>query len=210
MGLDQYFYTRKILSASKKKEKLYIDYFDTITDPKMDTDEGLFISEHWGDVRITEILRRMPLMYGQVGNIRMVNRVGKTYQIFTEAMYWRKANQIQNWFVEHPQGGIDDCGYHSVDPIQLEDLQDRINKILDGFTMPSSDKFFNSHNNWVPSMKAQLSAMNLLPTTSGFFFGSPDYNKWYFNDLRITHKFLPKVLKKSTRQNWDFIYHSSW
>ena len=33
MGLDQYFYAEKTLSAFKKKEKLYIDYFNTLSEP---------------------------------------------------------------------------------------------------------------------------------------------------------------------------------
>ena len=30
-------------------------------------------------------------------------------KLLTEAAYWRKANQIHNWFVENIQDGEDDC-----------------------------------------------------------------------------------------------------
>jgi hypothetical protein len=76
--------------------------------------------------------------------------------------------------------------------------------------MPTNNKFFNGDNNWMAPSVNESTARKLLPATSGFFFGSTDYNKWYFDDLRETKKFLRKVLKKSTRKNWSFMYHSSW
>jgi hypothetical protein len=211
MGLDQYFYASKTLSAFKKKEKLYIDYFNTVDEPDMDTDEGLFVSEFWGNgAVISKVLDGLPTLAGQVGTIRMVKRMGDTYQVSTEAMYWRKANQVHKWFVEHPQGGIDDCGYHPVGVNHLVDLQERVTQILDGLVMPTNNKFFNGDNNWMAPSVNESTARKLLPATSGFFFGSTDYNKWYFDDLRETKKFLRKVLKQSTSKNWSFMYHSSW
>lgn len=212
MGLDQYFYASKTLSAFKKKEKLYIDFFNTLTHPDLVKEQGLYIFDHWGDTQeIREVLRTLPKLYGQVNDIKMIKKVGNDYIISTEAMYWRKSNQIQNWFVEVCQDGIDDnCGFHPVGVNHLIDLQERIDKVLDGLVMPYSDKFFNSANNWMAPPATQSLAMDLLPTTSGFFFGSTDYNKWYYYDLQITKKFLRKVLKQSTSKDWSFIYHSSY
>ncbi len=48
----------------------------------------------------------------------------------------------------------------------------------------------------------------LLPTTSGFFFGATNYDEYYFNDLELTIEIIDKCLKLS--ENWDFEYHSSW
>lgn len=190
MGLDQYFYASKTLSAFKKKEKLYIDYFNTLTHKDLVNERGLYIFDHWGDTQeIREVLSTFPKLYGQVNDIKMIKKVGDDYIISTEAMYWRKANQIQNWFVEVCQGGIDDNGgFHPVGVNHLMDLQERIDKVLANRSL----------------------AMNILPTTSGFFFGSTDYNEWYLYDLRETKKFLRKVLKQSTSKNWSFIYHSSY
>ncbi len=39
---------------------------------------------------------------------------------FIEVGYWRKANQIHNWFVKNVQGGVDDCGYYGVTKEKLE------------------------------------------------------------------------------------------
>ena len=97
MGLDMYFYANKTLSAFKKKEKLYIDYFNTLNEPDLQTDEGLFVSEYWGNgAVINNVLKSLPKLDGQVGDIRMVKKVGDDYIVSTEAMYWRKANQIKS------------------------------------------------------------------------------------------------------------------
>ena len=34
-------------------------------------------------------------------------------RIIEQVGYWRKANQIHNWFVENVQDGEDDCCYHN-------------------------------------------------------------------------------------------------
>lgn len=47
-----------------------------------------------------------------------------------EVGYWRKANQIHNWFVQNIQNGEDDCGNYSVDKEKLQELLETINKIL--------------------------------------------------------------------------------
>lgn len=211
MGLDQYFYAEKTLSAFKKKEKLYIDYFNTLQEPDMTTDEGLFISEYWGNGSvITSVLSSLPKLAGQVGNIRMVKKVGNDYVISTEAMYWRKANQIHDWFVHNVQDGVDDCSAYPVGANQLEWLKNDVIEVLDGIKFPSKDRLYSANNKWEAPLANRDKAERLLPSSSGFFFGSTDYNKWYFDDLRQTKKFLRSVLKKSTQENWTFSYRSSW
>ena len=211
MGLDQYFYAEKTLSAFKKKEKLYIDYFNTLDEPDMTTDEGLFVSEYWGNgAVISDVLKSLPKLDGQVGDIRMVKKVGDDYIVSTEAMYWRKANQIHDWFVKNAQDGIDDCLTYPVSIICLVYLYDDITTILDGVRFPSKDRMYKDTNKWNAPLANISLAQELLPTSSGFFFGDTHYNKWYFDDLRNTKKFLRRVLKQTTRNNWTFNYHSSW
>lgn len=211
MGLDMYFYANKTLSAFKKKEKLYIDYFNTLDEPDMTTDEGLFVSEYWGNgAVISDVLKSLPKLDGQVGDIRMVKKVGDDYIVSTEAMYWRKANQIHDWFVKNAQDGIDDCLTYPVSIICLVYLYDDITTILDGVRFPSKDRMYKDTNKWNAPLANISLAQELLPTSSGFFFGDTHYNKWYFDDLRNTKKFLRRVLKQTTRNNWTFNYHSSW
>ena len=49
----------------------------------------------------------------------------------------------------------------------------------------------------------------LLPTTSGFFFGDTNYSEYYFDDLKYTVEQIDKLLTDQYK-SWDFEYHSSW
>lgn len=211
MGLDMYFVGNKTLSAYKKKEKLYIDYFNTLNEPDMDTEEGLFISQYWGNGAVmTQVLKSLPKLDGQMGDVSTVRKINGEYVISTEVMYWRKANQIHDWFVKYVQDGIDDCTRYTVEKHHLIDLQERISFILAGIKFPASKQMYNEKNKWEAPQSNLWLAQKLLPCSNGFFFGNTDYNKWYFDDLRNTKKFLRSVLKKSTQANWTFEYHSSW
>jgi len=100
------------------------------------------------------------------------------------AMYWRKANAIHNWFVNNVQGGNDDCRDYYVSYEQLQELISLCQETVD-----NADP-------------------RLLPSVSGFFFGSTEYDEWYWEDLRSTIKGLTEALKKF--YGCDFYYQSSW
>ena len=104
--------------------------------------------------------------------------------------YWRKANQIHNWFVKNVQDGEDDCREYSVGREQLQELLETCEKVLED-----------------PSLREEL-----LPTSAGFFFGSTDYDEYYENDLRETALLLTKILSDTrlNSSNVDFVYTSSW
>ena len=59
-------------------------------------------------------------------------------------------------------------------------------------------------------------AQSLLPTQSGFFFGSTDYGEWYYADIEDTIKIIEPVLKfaehklKNKEYVWKVIYEASW
>jgi hypothetical protein len=48
-----------------------------------------------------------------------------------------------------------------------------------------------------------------LPTASGFFFGSTEYDEWYWSDLEYTAKELDRVLANA-KESDDFFYQASW
>ena len=51
-------------------------------------------------------------------------------------------------------------------------------------------------------------ANELLPTGRGFFFGSVEYDEWYFDDLEYTVEKIDELMKN---ENYDFYkYQSSW
>lgn len=95
-----------------------------------------------------------------------------------EVAYWRKANQVREWFANRKEDYFVDNGRT---PIEKEDLEAL-----------------------VADCKAVLAnhelAEELLPTSSGFFFGSEAYDEWYFQDLEDTVEMLTKVIRET---DWD-------
>ena len=135
-----------------------------------------YISE-WADDD-TELREKLQRLLPEMGSIRT---------ICSEVGYWRKSNQIHNWFVRNVQGGNDDCGRYYVGEDQLQELRDLVEEVL-------ADR---------------SRAEELLPNTAGFFFGSQDYDEFYFQDLENTRDILNRVLAMN-RSKLDIVYHSSW
>lgn len=107
-------------------------------------------------------------------------------EITIDAGYWRKANAVHDWFVKNCQDGTDDCGYYYVGREQLKELKGICEEVLAN----------------------RKKASELLPTASGFFFGSTEYDQYYFSDLEQTIRIIDDCL--TLPDSWDFQYHSSW
>jgi hypothetical protein len=110
-----------------------------------------------------------------------------TASVQLQVAYWRKSNQIHKWFVDHVQGGVDNCEEYRVTRDQLQLLVDNCKLVL-----------MNKEE-----------APNLLPPQEGFFFGSYEYDEYYFGDIQDTIEQLEKVLNEYP-EDWDFQYQSSW
>ena len=111
---------------------------------------------------------------------------GDVNAIEIEAIYWRKANAIHDWFVRECQGGVDECQQTYVGREKLLQLKAVCEAVLTN----------------------RRDAPKLLPTASGFFFGSTDYDDYYIEDLKSTIQIIDDAL--TLPENWDFEYHSSW
>lgn len=105
----------------------------------------------------------------------------------SEAAYWRKANSIHGWFSNQKNGGLDNCENLTVTVDMLKALRDDCNAVLENHEL----------------------AMELLPPTEGFFFGSNELNEWYFQDLKNTSEQLTKILNESDEDDL-FEYHAWW
>lgn len=110
------------------------------------------------------------------------------FEVARVVCYWRKANAIHYWFVENVQSGEDNCAEYLVSRDDLQQLRTEIKQVLD-----NRDK-----------------ADEILPTTSGFFFGSTNYDEWYFGDLEHTLEFLNEALDTDRFSEYDFYYQASW
>lgn len=143
------------------------------------------------------------------------------YRITEEVGYWRKANAIHNWFVENVQDGIDDCDYHNeVTEENLIELKDLCHEVIVSSKMMkagvsngiSTDENGNTVQHYYEGdvIEDPSVAENLLPTSSGFFFGSTDYDEWYINDLKETIEICDKLLKTTDFETQMIYYCSSW
>jgi hypothetical protein len=99
--------------------------------------------------------------------------------------YWRKSNMIHHWFVNNLADGVDECQPIVVSRKNLEDLKDLCITVIAN-----------------PELAEQL-----LPTGSGFFFGSTSYDQYYFGDLNDTIGIITKCLESK----FDYFeYQASW
>jgi hypothetical protein len=112
-----------------------------------------------------------------------------------EVGYWRKANQIHNWIIENCADGLDECQQIEVGVDDLANLRDLCKTVLEDHSKASE----------------------LLPTRSGFFFGSLEYDEYYFKDLEDTIEiiepvlaFMEKTKDENGYYNYDIIYQASW
>lgn len=106
--------------------------------------------------------------------------------VIEEVGYWRKANQIHRWFVENVQNGIDDCQTSWVSREKLTELLELCKKVSEDNSL----------------------AEDLLPSTSGFFFGGTEYDEWYFECINNTIEIIEDCLSDEYAD--DFEYRASW
>lgn len=138
-----------------------------------------------------------------------VERGGKLYTkinpkkisyIVEEVAYWRKANQIHNWFVQNCQGGVDECQTAHVSVEQLETLLATCHEVM-------------AHHKKHPTDHSK--SQELLPVSKGFFFGSGEYDEYYYADIDETITMLSEILGVGTDKKHgfdlsEFEYKSSW
>jgi hypothetical protein len=105
--------------------------------------------------------------------------------ISVEAMYWRKANAIHNWFVCNIQNGEDDCKEYEVGRGQLEELLSYCRQAL------------------------ETKDPEILEPRGGFFFGSTEIDQYYWDDIQATAQGLERALTLPEKE-YEFYYQASW
>lgn len=108
---------------------------------------------------------------------------------YEEKAYWRKANAIHHWFSTHsPSGELDDCEEMEVTKEMLEELLNDCKQVKANHEL----------------------AKEILPTQDGFFFGSTEYDSWYFDDIDSTIEQIEKLLEETDFENDELIYYAWW
>lgn len=211
MGLDMYLYKTEKFSnlkyatiEDKKKNKNRDEYYSV----------KVLVNGNTRPVNLYE-LHEVTLKNGTVVNLWHTNKIvstgvnkrieGSTWVEKTEGehvqpitilfsdidtitytyAYWRKANQIHNWFVNNIQNGEDDCGEYEVKGSDLIDLVELCKEVKD----KHKDEY----------------AKAILPPSEGFFFGSYEIDDYYYSELTETIDQL-----KDVKENEIYTYHSSW
>lgn len=139
--------------------------------------------------------------------------------IISDIGYWRKANQIHNWFVTNVQDGEDDCGEYEVSKEQLEELLDICREVLaaselvdgkiqNGWRIKNGveEPIIEDGKTIADPSVAEL----LLPTSSGFFFGGTNYDEYYYDDIEHTIEILESTLRDVDFEHEIVFYSSSW
>ena len=216
MGLDQYLYARIVVGAD---DPLTGVIEENMTDEDREALDHRYEDGSGGTAYISgwDFPNRPPEpLYGLISaalgfvphegsphiNIRRSENGG--FIVEPVVMYWRKCNQIHQWFVENCQGGIDEC--QESDPIHPEVLADLVERC---------DRITAAHRAAVPAggpgeaMRAHDLASELLPTQGGFFFGSTDYDEWYWKDVEATAETLREQVFRLPKGATLF-YRSSW
>lgn len=159
---------------------------------------------------------------------------------FEDVGYWRKANQIHNWFVQNVQGGEDDCKFYEVSQSKLIELRDTCQKVID--TAIIEDGYILAYEHfgddiervkeiekkngrdvhmvqkdgyikvYVPGRVIKNADMvaELLPTAEGFFFGRNEYDQYYLEDIKETIDIINNILDDTDFEEYTIAYCSSW
>lgn len=135
---------------------------------------------------------KLDLSYEQIKNGYLINKEEIAYVIQGEyeVAYWRKANQIRQWFVDHiEEFNEDDNGkYYEVTKSLLEDLISDCEYVLEN----------------------RNDANEVMPSSSGFFFGNTNYDEWYFKNLENTIEMCKKVIIETDWNREVVVYTESW
>lgn len=145
--------------------------------------------------------------------------LNKVTQIVEEVGYWRKANQIHQWFVDNVQEGVDNCSEFYVSINQLEELLKLCKEVKEKSILVDGDIHNGtSSKNGVTTQLIEKGKIiqnaseiaDLLPVSGGFFFGSENYDEYYMNDIDHTIEMLEEVLKENESKPGDYYYGFSW
>ena len=221
MGLDIYFEKRKALNESQKKEievkrarmvelekasKEYEDAIKNLIAKQFDGDVDTILSEIYGkraglmylrSVKedgdelseketntlneaekyfeehkdITELLDKMQVNVDESGEL-----AEEIHNIFNrkEIAYFRKVNFLMAFFTY-----VDNCEFVEITKEQVSDLVDRATRVWENHSL----------------------AEELLPTQSGFFYGSTEYSDWYFEDVKDVRDTFQEILDNTDWEN---------
>lgn len=102
--------------------------------------------------------------------------------------YFRKFNALHAFIVDHFAGGKDECQDIRLTKSDVSVLKEACRQVL---AEPES-------------------AAELMPTRRGCFFGSLEYDDWYFDNMEEAERLFGMILENVDFDKYDIIYIASW
>lgn len=102
--------------------------------------------------------------------------------------YFRKFNALHQYIVDQAADGEDNCQVIFLDKEDVEKLYNIMCEIL----------------------KDNTKAPELLPTAEGFFFGSTQYDDWYFQNVENARDLFNMILQNFNFEEYELAYQASW
>jgi hypothetical protein len=153
------------------------------------------------------------------GKIREDIKPERIEYIIEGVGYWRKANHIHNWFINNCTNGDDNRTRMYVSEDELRELLavckkvKAASKLVKG-KIKNGETMDTKTGEWVPIMEDghyiedATVAKQLLPTQSGFFFGSTDYDEYYLKHVQDTIDIIEPLLKEGGSGEYEYV--ASW
>jgi hypothetical protein len=175
-----------IVKNLKEGKKMGLDMY-LFAVPKIDRMN--FREILFADTNLTHLKKADQELYQRLKpHIITCNEPGQPYQsLVIELAYWRKANQIHNWFVKNVQNGQDNCMPYEVSKEHMQQLYNCCQEVLD-----------------------KQNGYKILPTKYGFHFGSTEYDRFYYMDVEQTKNIAADILELYDFDSFHLIYNSSW
>ena len=110
--------------------------------------------------------------------------------------YFRKVNFLTRFFNYE-----ENCSDQVVSKEELAVLVESCDKVLKAVKKVKGDDVYTINKEV---------AEKELPTQSGFFFGSTEYDEWYIQDIKEVRKFAKRMLSTFDFEKNDLILHCWW
>lgn len=172
-------------------------YFETRKNNRSELDAKTAIFKY----EINELEKKIDVLYGKAdacGELpidektkvdlyfkEIDNRKEKINEIdpYNKVAYFRKVNFLMSFF--DYEGN---CEYVPIDKNQVIDLIDTCKQVLENYNR----------------------ANELLPTQCGFFFGSTDYDEFYFSDVKDVLDKFTEILDTTDWDNDELVMYAWW
>ena len=109
--------------------------------------------------------------------------------LYSEVAYFRKVNFLLPYF-----GYEENCSEITIDKCEVEELVNDCKRVL---AAKDTDE-------------AENVADELLPTEEGYFFGSTDYDEWYFKDVQEVMDKFTEILNEFDFDKNELIMDCWW